>query len=158
MKTRNRFNPALPQNPFERALKYLSFRQRSVKEMNDYLVKKGYSQTEVNETIQKLLKLKFLNDEDFARTFTESRQRKGKSKRNIAFELKLKGVSKDKAEEVLGTTQDDEKTAMDYILKRIKQFEHYSSEDKQKKIITRLRMRGYNWDIISHVLKEVAKL
>lgn len=142
-------------SPFDTALKYLSFRQRSVKEMHDYLAKKQYPEDEINETIKKLLKLHFLNDEEFARTFTELRQRKGKSKRTISFELKLKGIDRDHAEEVLNEAKDDYKTALSFIEKRIGQFEKLEPEERKKKIINRLRMRGYNWDTISKVLKKL---
>src|SRR5690349_3371130 len=145
MKTRNRFNSfqtVVPQSSFDRALKYLSLRQRSVKEIHDYLVRKKYNEDEINEAIKRLVELKFLNDDDFARSFTENRQRKGKSKRAIEFELKLKGVNKDIADDVLEYSNSDYKTALEYITKRLKQFDRFEPEERQKKIISRLRSRG----------------
>ncbi len=124
--------------------------------MHDYLVKKGYSEEDINEALKQLTELHFLDDKDFARLFAESRQRKGKSKRTIEFELKLKGINKEEARNTLETTQSDFKTALDYISKRLKQFERYEPEEKQKKIISRLRMRGYSWDTISEVLKKIS--
>ncbi len=126
--------------------------------MHDYLVKKEYSEEEVNQTLKQLVELKFLNDDDFARTFIENRQRKGKSRRAISFELKLKGIGKEEAEVVLEDAKGDLKTAFEYISKRLHQFDKYEPEEKQKKIISRLRSRGYNWDIISRVLKKVNEL
>lgn len=124
--------------------------------MHDYLVKKQYLEDEVNATIKQLIELKFLNDDDFARTFIENRQRKGKSKQSIQFELKLKGINKEQSEEVLEDAKSDLKTALLYIEKRLRQFERYKPEERQKKIISRLRSRGYNWDIISEVLKKLS--
>ncbi len=141
------------QSPFNKALKYLSYRQRSIKEIRDYLQKKDFSEQEISETIQKLLDYKFLNDTEFARTFVNSKQLRGKSKRNISFELKLKGVSPDTSEEVLNEAKDDLEIAKEYIQKRIHQLEKLPKNDREKKIINRLKMRGYNWDIISEVLK-----
>lgn len=123
--------------------------------MHDYLVKKQYSEEEVNETIRQLLELKFLNDDDFARTFTENRQRKGKSKKIISFELGLKGISKETTTDILEYAKNDYKTALEYLTKRLKQFERYGPEERQKKIIGRLRSRGYDWDTISKVLKKL---
>lgn len=144
-----------PQTPFDRALKYLSYRARSVKEMHDYLAKKHYDEDEINSTLKQLIDLKFLNDDDFARQFTESRQRKGKSKRSIEFELKLKGINKEQSEGILEDAKSDLKTAMLYIEKRLHQFDRFTPEERQKKIINRLRSRGYNWDIISEILKKI---
>lgn len=149
--------PTTPLPPFERALKYLSMRQRSTKEIHDYLTKKEYNEAEINEAIKRLIELKFLNDDNFARLFTENRQRKGKSKRAIEFELKLKGINKDQSEVVLGDATSDFKTALAYLTKRLKQFDRYEPGEKQKKIISRLRSRGYDWDIIQRVLKKLEK-
>lgn len=154
MKTRRTSVPAI-QSPFDKALKYLSLRSRSVKEIHDYLTKKKYSEQDINLAIKKLIELKFLNDDDFARSFTENRQRKGKSKRAIEFELKVKGVNKEISEDVLGLAKSDFKTALEYITKRLRQFERYDASEKQKKIISRLRSRGYNWETISKVLKKI---
>lgn len=153
MKRRN--SSLIPQTPFNRALKYLSFRPRSTKEMYDYLVKKKYNEEEINETLKQLVELHFLNDDDFARLFAESRQRKGKSKRLISYELKQKGIGKEQAEKTLETAASDLKTALEYIQKRTRQFERYDTEERNKKIISRLVSRGYGWDLISKVLKKI---
>ena len=155
MKTKTRSNSLIPQTPFNRALKYLSFRPRSTKEMYDYLLKKKYSEEEINETLKQLVELHFLDDTDFARLFAESRQRKGKSKRLITYELKQKGIGKEEAEKTLETAASDFKTALKYIKKRSRQFERYEPEERNKKIISRLASRGYGWDLISKVLKKI---
>lgn len=154
---RTKFRSAIVLTPFDRALKYLSFRSRSIKEMHDYLVKKGYEEADIVDTLKRLVEMKFLNDDDFARLFAESAQRKGKSKKSIEFELKLKGISKDTALDTLEDANSDINTAMLYLEKRLHQFDRYDPETKQKKIITRLRSRGYNWDIISTILKKLEK-
>ena len=145
----------VPSSPFDRALKYLSFRSRSVKEMRDYLVKKEYQEEDIDEAIKQLIGLKFLNDDDFARQFIESKQKKGKSKKAIEFELKMKGIRKETSQDVMEFAKNDYKTAMEYISKRLKQFDRYEPEEKQKKIISRLRSRGFDWDTISKVLKKL---
>jgi regulatory protein len=155
MKTTRRTKTSVPQTPFNRALKYLSFRQRSIKEIRDYLIKKQYSEEDTEEAINQLIELKFLNDDDFARSFTENRQRKGKSKKIIAFELTMKGISKDTSNDVLEYAKNDFKTAMEYLTKRLQQFDRYEAEERQKKIISRLRSRGFDWDTISKVLKKI---
>lgn len=141
--------------PFDRALKYLAIKPRSIKEVHDYLLSKQYSEKDINDSIKRLIELKFLNDDDFARNFTENRQRKGKSKKAIEFELKLKGVNKEITHDVLKYSKSDYKTAVEYIQKRIRQFERFDSATKEKKIISRLRSRGFSWETISNVLKDL---
>lgn len=141
--------------PFERALRYLGIKPRSVKELHDYLEKKQYPKEEINKTIKRLVDLKFLNDDDFARSFTENKQKKGKSRRAIEFALKLKGVNKEITEDVLEYSEPDFKTALSYIEKRIRQFERFDAETRKKKIASRLRSRGFDWDTVSKVLKRL---
>ncbi len=155
MRKTNRFGSLTPRSPFDRALKYLSIRSRSIKEIHNYLVSKKYEDNEIQEAIEKLVELKFLNDDDFARQFTENRQKKGKSRLAIEFELKLKGVNKETSTDILEYSNSDFKTAMEYISNRMRQFERYNKEEKEKKIISRLRSRGFNWETISKVLKKV---
>lgn len=155
MKTRTKFRSAIVLTPFDRALKYLSIKNRSIKEIHDYLVKKGYEEKDIVLAIQKLIELKFLNDDNYARLYAESQQRKGKSKKSIEFQLKMKGVSKDIAYETLEDANSDLKTALLYITKRLHQFDRHDDDTRQKKIISRLRSRGYDWDTISTILKKL---
>lgn len=141
-----------PQNPLNLSLKYLTIRARSVKELHDYLLKKGFTSTEINQTIEKLKELKFLNDENFARSFIENRQRKGKSKNAIAFELKQKGINKNHSESILVDANDDLKTALEYIEKRLHQFDRFDKIKRKQRIISRLSSRRFSWDVISKVL------
>lgn len=154
MKRRTNFS-RIPQDPFNRALKYLSYRNRSFKEIFEYLKKKEYTQDQIQETLKKLKDLAFINDEDFAQQWAASRQRKGKSKMLISMELSQKGINRDETEKILEDLKPDTDAAFDYIQKRLRQFERFSPEDRNKKITSRLRMRGYNWDVISEVLKKI---
>ncbi len=154
-KTFNNSSKSSPLSPFDRALKYLSLRARSVKEIHDYLVKKQYEEEDINEAIRKLIELKFLNDDNYARSYSESKQKKGKSKKLIEYELKHKGVSIEISNDVLSFAKSDFKTAHEFISKRIKQFDRFEGEEKQNKIISRLRSRGYDWETISKVLKKL---
>lgn len=141
------------QTPFNRALKYLSYKNRSTKEIYDYLLKKDYSKEDIDEAIEKLIEYKFLDDNNFSEIFIRDRQLKGRSKRMIGYELKQKGVNKDTTEKSLEKAQDDLKTAKEYIGKRMHQFEKLEPEKKKQRIIGRLQSRGYNWDVIKEILK-----
>lgn len=142
--------------PFEQALKYLGIKPRSIKEIHKYLAKKQYSPDDIEQALKRLIELKFLNDEDFARGFTELKQRQGKSKKAIEFELKLKGINKETTDDILEYSNSDYKTALLYIEKRMRQFERFDQKTKQRKIISRLRSRGFNWETVSRVLKKLS--
>src|SRR3989344_3177006 len=137
-----------PSTPFNKALKYLSYKNGSTKEIYDYLIKKGFSETEINEAIEKLIEYKFLDDTNFSEIFIRDRQLKGRSKRMISYELKQKGINRDTAEKTLESAKDDLKTAKEYIEKRMHQFNRLDPEKRKQRIIGRLQSRGYNWDVI----------
>ncbi len=54
---------------FNYSLKYLSFRNRSIKEIRDYLLRKNFIEETINSTIERLAKLKFVDDEEFAKSW-----------------------------------------------------------------------------------------
>jgi regulatory protein len=143
-----------PSTPFNKALKYLSYKNRSTKEIYDYLKKKDFSEEEIGSAIAKLIEYKFLDDTNFSEIFIRDRQLKGRSKRMISYELKQKGVNKETAEKSLNKAQEDLKTAKEYIEKRMHQFDRLYPDKRKQRIIGRLQSRGYNWDIIKEVLKK----
>jgi regulatory protein len=54
---------------YEVSLKYISTKIRSIKEMEDYLTKKGYSNLDINNTIDKLIKKGYLNDDYYSKCY-----------------------------------------------------------------------------------------
>ena len=58
---------------YEISLKYINTKIRSVKEMTDYLYKKGYSEQDINNTIDKLIKKGYLNDDYYSKCYITDR-------------------------------------------------------------------------------------
>ena len=54
---------------YEVSLKYISTKIRSIKEMTEYLQKKGYSEIDINNTIDKLIKKGYLNDDYYSKCY-----------------------------------------------------------------------------------------
>lgn len=140
---------------FNRALRFLTIRIRSIKEIKDYLIKKGFVDKTIDATINRLLELKFLNDEEFGAQWIESRQKhKGKSKFVLKTELKQKGLSDELIEKLLEQTQSDLETAKDFFDRKKNRLSHLSKEEFEKKIIGMLQHKGFSWNTISKVLKQ----
>src|SRR3990167_4868102 len=128
---------------FNYSLKYLSYRARSVKEVYDYLLRKNFIEDTINSVLKKLVDLKFLNDEEFARQWIESRQKhKGKSKFILKNELRLKGLSEDVIEPLLKKAQDDLETARILFDKKKRILGNLSKEEFKKKIGGFLQRKG----------------
>lgn len=76
-----------------RALEWLLSRPHSTREFRDYLYRKKAEKDHIEALVEEFTDRKYLNDEAFAKWFTELRQRKNKSSRAIKSELFSKGIS-----------------------------------------------------------------
>lgn len=139
---------------FNYGLKYLSMRNRSTKEVYDYLVRKHFEEESINFALKKLVDLKFINDEEFTRSWIESRQKyKGKSKLVLRQELRQKGIESSMIDHTLSDAKEDLETARILFEKKKKTLSRYTGEEFNKKMAGFLQRRGYSWGIISKLLK-----
>ncbi|GAB4468218.1 MAG: RecX family transcriptional regulator [Anaerolineae bacterium] len=77
----------------ERALHYLSYRQRSTAELRRYLLGKEFSEQAVETVIERLERAGLLDDAAFARLWIESRlQANPRGERALRHELRQKGI------------------------------------------------------------------
>ncbi len=147
--------PENQEKAFNYSLKYLSFRARSTKEISDYLQRKNFLEDTINSALKRLTDLKFINDEEFARLWVESRQKhKGKSKFILKMELQQKGINSQTIETILSEAKNDIDTAREIFEKKKIKLIGLSSEVFKKKMATYLGGKGYSWDIILKLLKE----
>jgi regulatory protein len=88
----------------EAAARFLEARSRSVHEVRRRLTGAGYQPDLVEGAITRMIELGMLDDEVFARTWVESRDRaRPRGERAIREELRLKGVDRAVVDEVLET-------------------------------------------------------
>jgi regulatory protein len=84
------------------ALRFLEPRQRSIGEMRRRLTRVGYRDELVQGAIARLVELGVLDDEAFARTWIESRDRaRPRGERALRFELARKGIDRKTADETI---------------------------------------------------------
>lgn len=93
----------------ESALRLLSYRPRSERELRDRLARKGFARRVIDETAGRLRELGYLDDAAFARFWTETRQAlRPRSRRLLTGELRWRGVAPATAEEVTVDISDPE--------------------------------------------------
>lgn len=139
--------------------RYLSIRNRSEKEMREYLAKKNASAEIIEKIILSLKEHKFLNDEVFARSFVLSRARlKPKGKVLLKIELRQKGIADDIIESILSDVQDeipDELAqAKSLIIKRMERMQGTSRNEIYSKVGGFLSRRGFSWDIVKKAIDD----
>ncbi len=140
-------------NAFNLALRYLARSPKSVMEMKKYLAGKHLEPDEINGVIERLIELKYLDDKTFARQFIENRIRfKPKSAYALGYELRLKGIEPEIADEFLATL-DDLELAWSAAKKKQTQWRHLDRDKKKKKLMNHLRYRGFNQGVCVTVLE-----
>jgi len=91
----------------EAAARFLEVRSRSVHEVRRRLGGAGYRTELVEGAIARMIDLGMLDDEAFARTWVESRDRaRPRGERAIREELRLKGIERETVDIVLGERRD----------------------------------------------------
>ena len=96
-----------PAEVLDAAARFLEARPRSEDEVRRKLVRLGYRAELVDDAVAKLLTVGYLDDEAFARSWVESRDRaKPRGEHALRRELGQKGVDRSLVDEVLGERRD----------------------------------------------------
>ncbi len=144
------------QEYLRKSYRYLSYRERSEKEIRDYLSQSFAPQEIIQEIVAKLTEQKFLNDTDFARSWVRQRKLvRPKSIRVIKMELKQKGISDEIIEETVQEGMDDFALAWGLTQKKIRVYESLSKEELYQKLGGYLSRKGFGYSIIRRVIDEL---
>lgn len=141
------------------ALNLLSYRQRSVRELRNRLLRKGWSEDVIGAVLRELEEKGFLNDREFAHMLARDRaRRKLLGPRAVKVELIKAGIESDIIEDVLTTTY--ARTPPDTLIQKLlhkRGIDLQQSLDRKTKsrIISLLKRKGYTWDEIEPVVSRL---
>ena len=142
-----------------RAINYISGKLKTKYEVRLKLNENGFAEDVIDEVLDILEKEEYLNDKVYCEIFIEDKKKlNGYGKNKIKSLLIQKGISKNIFEDFLNEFEYDEE--FDNALKMgIKKLELLSNEEdnfkKKQKIINYLTYRGFGFDVINDVLKEI---
>jgi len=165
---------------YDKALRFLSFRPRSEKEVKDYLKKKKTGEETQKMVLKKLKKTGFLDDKEFALWWLEQRMIfKPSGKRLLKYELRKKGVNEEIIDGVLedrvleeifekeGETQGviasqvypsfEFKMALKAAKKKFSFYQKLPHLEFRQKMTAFLARRGFSWEVMKEVIDEVLK-
>lgn len=145
---------------YDRALRFLSYRPRSEKELQDWFKKK-----KVGSETQKLIEKKlhhfgYLNDREFTRWWVEQRITfRPLGRRRLVLELRQKGIRKEIIDEELGKLEDEKlnRLAQELAKKKIKTLKNLPYLEAREKLSAFLARRGFSWEIIKEVVAKTLK-
>jgi regulatory protein len=143
---------------YNKALKFLSYRPRSEKEIIDKLKTKKAPEDVIKKVIKKLKEYKFVDDLEFARWWVEQRTTINlKAWRVIKFELKQKGIGEEIIQDSEIKAKDDLRIAQKLALKRMERYKNIDKKEARLKLMRYLASRGFNYDIIKQSIDEIFK-
>ena len=139
------------------ALRFLSYRNRSKWELAQYLKKKEYSHSVIQQTLDYLTELNFINDERFALQWSQFKVNRKKLGRNrLYFELSGKGIDKVIIQKTLNLIYEDnpeKDLAAQCARKKWFSLKGVGKEKKKKRLVQFMQRKGFSSDIIYQSLK-----
>ena len=148
---------------YESALRILSYRFNSASELRTKLRSKHFDKAEIDETIERLRREKWLDDGRFAAAFVRTRQSKRIGPRRIARELHAAGVDEETARAAIRENANPEKEREDLAAEYAKRRrmlvrrhgeDYVASPEGRNKLTAYLLKQGYDAALIQSVVKE----
>lgn len=137
----------------ERALK---IRLRSVKEIEEKLIRKGFSTDIIQETLSYFKKIKILDDVLFAKAWIQSRLMKPYGIIRIKHELKLKGIDDEIIKSELDKVADRfaSEDMIENLIKKMKnRYKNIDPQKRKERSYGYLSRRGFNVSTVMKVIK-----
>lgn len=129
------------------AMAYLSQRERSIWETQNYLSAKGFDSRVIDQAIESLTREKYLDDQAFAGNYLDSRKKnKPKSIFALRYELVQKGVHPSILDPLLAELNDLD-LAFWAVKPKIPSWQHLEKEAFKKKMFNFLSYRGFNFPV-----------
>lgn len=147
----------------QQALRFIGYRMRSERELRVKLIEKEFDPATVDNVVHHLQLLGIINDKIFAEAFIHDTQlRKPAGRRLLVQKLRLKGIAPPVIDDVLNekVTRDEEQilafNSAQHLMKRYRASRKNVDEEKQRQRISQfLARRGFGWDTIAPVLKQL---
>jgi regulatory protein len=139
------------------AYNLLAAQMRTEKQLADKLAEREFDEETIAEVLQDLRERGLVSDTDFAERWVESRGQ-SRGKRRLAQELRQKGVDSETISEALEENRDEEdETAAcrSVAIKKAGLPPRDRSPEARQKLVGFLQRRGFGWDAIRPVLREL---
>lgn len=142
----------------QKVYRLLSFRDRSEKEIRDFLKKKTEN---IDEIIEELKEQRFIDDEKFAKAWVESRRR-SKKKGAIAIKQELwqKGIDRETIDSIMyqvSSIKGEEEVAEEALEKKLRLWRNLSGMELRKKATDFLMRRGFEYEVAKQVVEKLLK-
>jgi regulatory protein len=143
---------------FDDACRALGRRRLTETEVRKRLIKR-HSAPEIEEAVAKLKEYRFLDDDALIVDYTKDRLNfSPRSARLIEFELSRRGIDPDHFRRVFEKEfpdYDEVEVARRALKTRLKRLQDLPKQGRRQRALRFLSSRGFSWDVISEVWREV---
>lgn len=146
----------------QRAINYafllLKFRLRSEKELFQRLKDKKFDIATIKKTLSFLKEKGFVNDEDFACAWIESRLKKPFGLKRIKQELKLKGIANEIIDKQISRIKEnysEEELVLEIARNRLNKLKDLDAQKAKRRVFAYLARRGYSPEVICEALHQL---
>jgi regulatory protein len=139
----------------ESAVRFLAYRPRSISEVRRNLIEKSIDEPVIDQAVEQLARMGYLDDEAFARFWVENRAMfKPLSPTALRYELRQKGVSDTIIQSVLSDL-DPAESAYKAASGQIKRLKHSDRRTFRTRISNFLQRRGFQYAVIREVIERL---
>lgn len=140
----------------QKALRFLGYRARSVHEVRENLQKHEIPEAVIALTLERLQETGLLNDQEFAQAWVENRNTfRPRSHRALTLELRRKGLDDDVIQQTLEQTVNETSLVSDAARKYLRKVQGLDWPDFRKKLGGFLGRRGFSYEVIAPVVREL---
>jgi regulatory protein len=141
---------------FQKAIRLISYRPRSQKEIQLRLHGYGFSEGQVKIIMERLIHSELVKDERFAKIWVENRTEfRPRSHRFLRMELIQKGISEDEIQAALSETEDDSALAYQAAIRYARRLRGQEWREFRERLSAYLGRRGFDYGTISPVVRQV---
>ncbi|MBI4697760.1 MAG: regulatory protein RecX [Nitrospirae bacterium] len=140
------------------ALKLLSYRSRSEKELNQKLRKKGFDEDTLSGAVIFLKDTEMVKDEHLAPELVRNAiDKRLLGKKGIQQFLSSRGIEKDLISESMSALSEDteKETALRLVEKKMRILKDYPREVAKRRLIGMLQRRGFSSEVIHSAVKSI---
>lgn len=144
----------------EELTRYLAPRMRTVAEARKHLEEKVYDESEIRETLQRFLDLKYLDDSDYVRAYCEYAFGKRRGSTRIRSELRNKGIESETIQNGINDYMyenrvDECALARLVAEKTLAGAERPLEQKAVARVARKLEQMGYGSSVIIRILEEI---
>jgi regulatory protein len=141
----------------ESALRLLTVRPRTEKELRDRLRQKAYEPTAIDAAIERINDWGYLDDASFARLWVANRtEHRPRGKRLLVQELRQKGVDRETISETIDEAEIDEVAAAIAVAENsARKMSSVDPEVARRRLMGQLARRGFDYGTIKIALAQV---